>query len=85
MNRKNKILYLLIKIPNYPFLGILVIYVIYKLIKVNGLKTFIETDMDDIMTKEIKAFINKVYPPWAIESIAFIFYTSIVYLIILLI
>lgn len=64
----------LILIPNYPFLIIYSLYIVYLIIKQSGYTEFVMMDKKEFLTKERKMYIRNNYPDWLYNSIALSFY-----------
>lgn len=70
-----KFLYIL---PNYPFYIIVAIFVAYKIYKETGLVEMTLVDPKDVVTEDIKTFIENNYPKHLGHGIAIFFYATLI-------
>ena len=63
--------------PSLPFLIIIAIYLFYNLVKKNGItEVYIKLQNDGtILTKELKDYVKKIYPRYAIITVSIVFWT----------
>ena len=77
-NRSMKrILKPIIFLPNLPFIIILSIYIIVRMIIESSFAEFEMTSAEDLLTKDILRWVNVVYPKGLRLLIAFLFYATL--------